>query len=58
MVGHFLTFSFNWAIFVGSSSSSQGGEESPKGVAPGIVTVTNMEALFKVKPNSTQYYKQ
>jgi hypothetical protein len=26
-------------------------------VAPGIVTVTNMEALFKVKPNSTQYYK-
>jgi hypothetical protein len=43
------------AIFVGSS---QGGEKSQKVVAPGIVTVTNMEALFKVKPNSTQYYKQ
>jgi phosphotransferase system glucose/maltose/N-acetylglucosamine-specific IIC component len=42
-------FSSFLAIFVGSSSSSQGGEESQKVVVPGAITVTNMEALFKVQ---------
>jgi hypothetical protein len=50
MGGHFLTvFVLFLANFVGSSSSSQGGEESQKVVVPGAITVTNMEALFKVQ---------